>query len=64
MATIYELSTGRIISENKGVTTVETRAEFQAYSPSLQTVQQDCNHARHPAVDEYMNLIQELLKKL
>ena len=64
MATIYDLSTGRIISENTGVTTIENYAELQEYSVALQPVRQACTPTRRPPVDEYMSLIQELLKKL
>jgi len=64
MATIYDLSTGRIISENKGVTTIENHADLPEYGVALQSVHQDAVYARHPAIDEYMNLIRELLKQL
>jgi len=64
MATIYDLSTGRIISENTGITTIQDHATLPVYGAELQPVQHECSHARHPAVEEYMNLIQDLLKKL
>ncbi len=64
MATIYDLSTGRIISENTGVTTIEDYADLPEYAVSLQPVQQAHTSTRRPPVDEYMCLIQELLKKL
>lgn len=64
MATIYDLSTGRIISENSGVTTVEDYADLPEYSVALQPVQRACTPTNRPPVDDYMCLIQELLKKL
>lgn len=64
MATIYDLSTGRIISENAGVTTIEDYADVPEYSVALQPVQQACPPTKRTPVDEYMCLIQELLKKL
>jgi hypothetical protein len=64
MATIYDLSTGRIISENTGVTTIEGYADIPEYAVPLQPVQQACTPTKRPPVDEYMCLIQELLKKL
>jgi hypothetical protein len=64
MATIYDLSTGRIISENTGVTSIENYADLPEYEIALQSVRQAHTPARRPAVDEYMCLIQELLKKL
>ena len=64
MATIYDLSTGRILSENTGVTTIKDYADLPEYSVGLQPVEQKCTPAQHSAVDEYMCLIQELLKKL
>lgn len=64
MATIYDLATGRIISENSGITTIEDYADNPGYSDALQPVQQTYPPTRRPPVDEYMCLIQELLKKL
>ena len=64
MATIYDLSTGRIISENPGVTTIRDYADLPEYSVALQPVQQAHTPTQRPPVDEYMCLIQELLKKL
>ena len=64
MATIYDLSTGRIISENTGVTTIKDYADLPEYSVALQPVKQEYTPTKRPPVDEYMCLIQELLKKL
>ncbi|HYQ70949.1 MAG TPA: hypothetical protein VET88_03355 [Gammaproteobacteria bacterium] len=64
MATIYDLSTGRVISENSGITTIEDYADIPEYKIALQPVQQTCSPIRRAPVDEYMTLIQELLKKL
>jgi hypothetical protein len=64
MATIYDLSTGRIISENSGVTTIKDHADLPEYNIALQPVEQAGTPTSRAAVDEYMCLIQELLKKL
>jgi hypothetical protein len=64
MATIYDLSTGRIISENTGVTTIEDHSSLPEYNLALQPVRQAYTPTKRPPVDEYMSLIQELLKKL
>lgn len=64
MATIYELATGRIISENTGITTVEDYADHAENGVALQAVTQTPAPVDRPPVDEYMCLIQELLKKL
>jgi len=64
MATIYDLSTGRIISENTGVTTIENHAELPGYDVALQPVRQGPEPTNRTPVDEYMCLIRELLKNL
>ena len=64
MATIYDLATGRIISENTGVTTIKDHADLPEYNVALQPVQRAHTPTMRPPVDEYMCLIQELLKKL
>jgi hypothetical protein len=64
MATIYELATGRIISENTGVTTIKGHVDLPEYTVALQPVQQVRPRTTRAPVDEYMCLIQELLKKL
>jgi hypothetical protein len=64
MATIYDLSSGRIISENTGVTTIKDYADLPEHSVALQPVEQTCTPTNRAPVDEYMCLIQELLKKL
>jgi len=64
MATIYDLSTGRIISENTGVTTIENYADLPEYGVALRPVKQAYAPTKCSPVDEYMCLIQELLKKL
>jgi hypothetical protein len=43
MATIYDMSTGTIVSENAGITTIENHAELPEYGMALQPV-------RHTAV--------------
>jgi len=64
MAIIYDLTTGRIISENTGVTTIENYADLPEYGVALQPVRKAHTPTKYPPVDEYMCLLQELLKKL
>jgi hypothetical protein len=64
MATIYDLSTGRIISESNGITTIEDYANLPEYGAALQPVEETRIPATRAPVDEYMCLLQELLKKL
>ena len=64
MATIYDLATGRIISENSDVTTIKDHADLPECSAALRPAQRACTPAQQAPVDEYMCLIQELLKKL
>lgn len=64
MATIYDLSTGRIISENPGITTIDNHADLPECGAVPQPVAREHGQDRDPAVDEYMNLIRELLKQL
>jgi hypothetical protein len=64
MALIYEMSTGTIVSENTGITTIENHAELPGYSMALQPAQQAATHAAPRPDDAYISLIKELLKDL
>ena len=63
MATIYDMSTGTIVSENDGVTTIKDYTDIPKYGAALQPVQETISEAVAPC-DEYMSVIKELLKKL
>jgi len=63
MALIYEMATGTIVSENSGITTIETRAEVPEYGVALQPVHTAPQTGRRPD-DAYISLIKELLKDL
>ena len=64
MAIIYEMSTGTIMSENSGITTIENHVELPEHNIALQQVQQAATQAEHFPCDAYMTLIKELLKDL
>lgn len=68
MATIYDMSTSTIVSENDGVTTVKDHADIPEYGAQLQPVQETTPETAGPRKeymsDEYMSVIKELLKKL
>jgi hypothetical protein len=63
MATIYDISTGTIVSENDGVTTIRDNTDIPEYGAELQPVQETTPETAGPC-DEYMSVIKELLKKL
>ena len=63
MALIYEMSTGIIVSENTGITTIENHAEVPEYHMALQPLQSAPQAGRRPD-DAYISLIKELLKDL
>jgi len=63
MATIYDISTGTIVSENDGVTTIKEYTDIPEYGTELQTAQTTTSEIAGPC-DEYMSVIKELLKKL
>jgi len=63
MALIYEMSTGIIVSENAGITTIENHAEVPEYHMALQPLQSAPRAGQRPD-DAYISLIKELLKDL
>ena len=66
MVIVYDMPSGRIQSENAGVTTVREHAGIPEYQLALQPVtsEPERNRATPAAVDEYMNLIRELLRDM
>ena len=63
MATIYDMSTGTIVSENDGVTTIKDDTYIPEYGAELQPAGETTPERADPC-DEYMSIIKELLKKL
>ena len=63
MAIIHDMSTGTIVSENSGITTIENHAELPGYGMVLEAVQQAAPPEPSPC-DAYMSVIKELLKDL
>ena len=64
MAIIHDMSTGTIVSENAGITTIENHAELPEYGMALQPIRQTATPAGPSPCDAYMSLIKELLKDL
>lgn len=64
MAIIYDMSTGTIVSENAGITTIENHTELPEYSMALQPIRHTTTPAEPFPCDAYMSLIKELLKDL
>ena len=64
MAVIYDISTGNIVSENKGVTTLEEYTELPEYNTALQPVHTAPTSANANPGDDYMSVIRELLENL
>jgi hypothetical protein len=66
MVIVYDMPSGRIQSENAGVTTVREHAGIPEYHLALQPVvsEPERNPAIPSPVDEYMNLIRELLRDM
>lgn len=64
MAIIYDMSTGTIVSENAGITTLENHAELPEYGMALQSVRHTEVPAGPAPCDACMSLIKELLKDL
>jgi hypothetical protein len=64
MAIIYDLETGTVISENKGVTKVTDHAGGQHCTPALQPVNGTCDPEQATPTEAYMVLLQRLLKDL
>ena len=64
MAVIYDFSTGNILPENAGVTRLGEYADIPESNTALQTIQTDAAAAEAGPGDDYMTLIQQLLKEL
>ncbi|RLA03550.1 MAG: hypothetical protein DRQ45_02670 [Gammaproteobacteria bacterium] len=64
MAVIYDICTGNIIPENSGVTRLDKYAGLPGCNTALQTIQTDATAAEAGPCDDYMTLIQQLLKEL
>jgi hypothetical protein len=64
MAVIYDISTGDILPENTGVTTVEHYAGLSECNTAVQPVHTDATFAETTPCDDYMSVIRELLKEL
>ena len=64
MAVIYDISTGDILPENTGVTSLHEYTDTPECNTALQTIQTDATTAEAGPCDAYMTLIQELLKEL
>jgi hypothetical protein len=63
MAVIYEISTGNILPENTGVTRMDEYADIPESNTALQTIQIDAATSEAGPCDDYMTLIQQLLKE-
>ncbi len=64
MAAIYEMESGTIVSESSGITTIENHTQIPEYGVALQPVQSTTRPARPGPCDEYMSILNELLKDL
>ena len=64
MAVIYDISTGDIVSENKGMTTLDDYTELPELNTGLQPVHTGATPENTDPCDAYMSVIRELLKKL
>ena len=64
MAIIYDISTGTIVSENNGITTLDEYARLPEYNTALQPVHTEATPANAGPCDDYMSVIRELLKEL
>ena len=64
MAVIYDFSTGKILTENAGVTRLDEYANMPESNTALQTIQTDAATTEAGPGDDYMTLIQQLLKEL
>ncbi len=64
MAIIYDLATGTVLSENKGVTQVADPADGNCVTPALQTVSEAQDVEQVTPMDAYMVLLQRLLRDL
>ena len=62
MAIVYDMSSGKIQSENTGVSRISEHFDLPENGPALQEV---CETPAEPTqTDAYLNHIRELLKKL
>ena len=64
MAIIYDLATGTVISENRGVTRIAEQAVGEHCSPALQPVNNTPDVEQATPTEAYMVLLQRLLKDL
>ena len=64
MAAIYEIESGTLVSENSGITTIENHDQLPEYGIALQPVQATTATRKPGPCDEYMSIIEELLKDL
>jgi hypothetical protein len=64
MAIIYDLATGAVISENKGVTRVADHAGEDHCTPALQPANGTFDPEQATPTEAYMVLLQRLLKDL
>jgi hypothetical protein len=64
MATIYDLATGTVISENEGVSRVTDPASEVHCTPALQPVNSTYDPEQASPTEAYMVLLQRLLKDL
>lgn len=62
MAVIYDISTGNILSENTGITTLDDYAGHPECNTPLQSEHTEA--AESVPGDAYMSIIRELLKEL
>lgn len=64
MAIIYDLATGKVISEQEAVTTASRVRHVPEPVPGLQTLDTDCHAKAENPCDAYMVLLQRLLRDL
>jgi hypothetical protein len=64
MAIIYDLSTGKVISEKEAFSTVRKPAPEPERSAALQPLENHCTPEESNPCDAYMVLLQRLLKDL
>ena len=64
MAVIYDISTGKIVPENTGVTRLDDFAGLPECNTALQPAHTDVTTEEARPCDAYMSVIRELLKEL
>ena len=64
MAIIYDLTTGTVISENRGETQVTGHTAEEYATPALQPVNGTYDPEQATPTEAYMVLLQRLLKEL